>query len=275
MFRAIGSPVTLAATAVDSGTRHRYCALGYASSGHAANTYAGKAAALSTSHAASQNLSGLADQGSDLPVHMSLAFQLRNNPRLRSFQDAAAGSGGDGSNDPVAGGLGNVFSSLCKMLRKIGDAFTPQGYDTLKFRARGWVRVPRGHSVSEREWTELKAGQKVRFCPRIGATLIPTREESYPTPARTAECFFSDQEMVEESLCISSGEGVVEWAALLGAIRREAAEARDKAHQARLQAEEQQRQQRQQPKQRQQRQEQQKDERVEPRNLFELFGLFA
>lgn len=103
----------------------------------------------------------LADQDDDLSLQMSLAFQLRNHPRLRSLHHAAQADGG---------GFGNVFNGVCKALRKIGDAFGPKDYDTLNLRKGGLVEVPRGHSVSEREWAELKGGRKVKFSPRIGVS---------------------------------------------------------------------------------------------------------
>lgn len=80
-----------------------------------------KAPTLSSSRAALWSLSGLADQGSDLSLQMSLAFQVRNHPRLRSFQPTVR-SGRDGSYGGSTGGFRNVFNSFCETLRKTGDA---------------------------------------------------------------------------------------------------------------------------------------------------------
>lgn len=120
--------------------------------------------------AASSNLLALADQGKDLSLQMSLGFQVRNNPRLRSVHGGGAGS------DGAAGGFQNFVSGISKTLRKIGDALAPQKYDTLNFKRRGLVEVPRGHSVSEREWAELKADRKVTFSPRIGVSSVKRGE---------------------------------------------------------------------------------------------------
>eukprot|EP00752_Nemacystus_decipiens_P002565 g2405.t1 len=236
---------------MDSGTHRRYCTRGYAIPGHATN-YVAKAPKLGGSRTASWNLPGLADVANDVPIQMSLGFQLRNNPRLHSFR------GGGGDVHDAGGGFENFINGISKMLRKIGDAFAPQEYDTLNLKRKGSMKVPRGHAVSEREWAELKADRKVTFNPRIGATLIPTKGESYPTPAHTAACFFSNQDMVEESKLISSGESAAEWAALLAETRKEATEAREKAVQARLRAQLQ----------------QQKAEHLESRGFLGALGAF-
>lgn len=100
------------------------------------------------------------------------------------------------------------------------------------------------------------------FSQHIQATLIPTREELYPTLARTASCFFSDQDAAEEWTSISAGEGVAEWVALLAETRQEVAETKANENQVQPETELQKLQQR------------QKAKDVEARNLFSVFGVF-
>lgn len=133
---------------------------------------------LGGSHAASWNLSDLPNERhSDIFHQMSLGFQLRNQPRLRSFHHSAQAEGG---------GIEHVVNGVCKVLRKIVDALTPQAHDTRYFKRRGWVKVPRGHSVSEREWAELESGKRVGFSPRIGVSAVGLSITSTYPPL---ECF--------------------------------------------------------------------------------------
>lgn len=112
----------------------------------------------------------LIDQSNDMSLHMSLGFQVRNNPRLHRFKHAAGDLHGGGGHGAGGGSIANIFSRIETIFRKIGDAFTPQEYDTLNFKGRDSVKVPRGRPVTEGEWAVLNVGRKVNFSPRIGVS---------------------------------------------------------------------------------------------------------
>ena len=50
------------------------------------------------------------------------------------------------------------------------EALTPTKYKVLYSRRMGFVEVPQGRLVSEREWTTSETGRTVRFSPRIGVS---------------------------------------------------------------------------------------------------------
>ncbi len=120
------------------------------------------------SHPAKADLPSLGNKReAKLPVsHMSFAFQMRNNGRLRCFQKAPVG--GRREDDVLRG----IYCSIGKKVDKIVDVLTPQKYDVLSSMRNGFVEVPRGRLVSEREWASMETGRKVRFSPRIGVSLV-------------------------------------------------------------------------------------------------------
>ncbi|CAM9541404.1 unnamed protein product [Ectocarpus sp. 12 AP-2014] len=119
----------------------------------------------------------------------------------------------------------------CRQRRRrgiVGNAVKSNGeYVTVRVRRSIDVEVPRGYPVSEKTWTEFKAGCSVTFNKRIRAVLLPSKEEIYPTAALWASCFYSSNDYKMHRFDISGkGGGKAEWAALLEETRQVAAEGR-------------------------------------------------
>ncbi|CAN0025817.1 unnamed protein product [Ectocarpus sp. 6 AP-2014] len=110
----------------------------------------------------------------------------------------------------------------------IGNAVKSSGdYVTVRVRRGIDVEVPRGYPVSEKTWTEFKAGCSVTFNKKIRAVLLPSKEEIYPTAALWASCFYSSNDYKMHRFDISGkGGGKAEWVALLEETRQVAAEGR-------------------------------------------------
>ncbi|CAM9815534.1 unnamed protein product [Ectocarpus sp. 4 AP-2014] len=190
------------------------------------------------------------DGGSgDSPLAMSLGFQLRNHPHLCRFDGDGSG-GGEATNSFID----NVREAIVDKAREVRDAIGTKKYDELtlfKRKGRPTVHVPTGRFVTERAWAELDARRTVRFSPRIGAVLVPTRKETFPKPADVTASFVTAEERAGAEKDISpTGAGRSEWQALLLETRDEAREKQEA--QAQLQRErdqeEEQRQERQQPR---------------------------
>jgi len=133
---------------------------------------------LFRSHSATANLPSLGKncEAKLLTSQMSSAFQMRNNERLRCFHNAPpVGRRGE---DVFRG----IYCTIGKKVDKIVDALTSQKYDDLFTRRQGFVEVPRGSLVSEREWASLDTGRRVKFSPRIGvsvAEILPSIPVSF------------------------------------------------------------------------------------------------
>ncbi|CAM9406321.1 unnamed protein product [Ectocarpus sp. 13 AM-2016] len=204
--------------------------------------------------------------GGASPLAMSLGFQLRNHPHLRRFHGDGSG-GGEATNSF----LDIVRKAIVAKARKVRDAIGTKKYDELALfnrKGRPTVHVPAGRGVTESEWAELDARRTVRFSPRIGAVLVPTRKETFPKPADVAASFVTAEERAGAENDISpTGSGRSEWQALLLETRDEAREkqmAQPQLQQERDQEEEQRRE-RQQPR---------KDAQKErPPNVFEALVL--
>ncbi|CBJ48852.1 hypothetical protein Esi_0049_0108 [Ectocarpus siliculosus] len=204
--------------------------------------------------------------GGASPLAMSLGFRLRNHPHLRRFHGDGSG-GGEATNSF----LDNVREAIVDKAREVRDAIGTKKYDELTlFKRKGQptVHVPTGRVVAERAWAELDARRTVRFSPRIGAVLVPTRKETFPKPADVAASFVTAEERAGAEKEISpTGSGRSEWQALLLETRHEARERQET--QAQLQRErdqeEEQRHECQQPR--------KLAQKERPRNVFEALFL--
>ena len=133
--------------------------------GHEMYTTASRVPKLCRSLPATSDLPSLCNgDAGRLPVDMSFDFQLRNHRRLRCFHDAGAGGGGN-----------DCLQTICREVgKKLGDAvesLVPKKYDIIYSKRLGFVEVPQGRLVSEREWAASESGRKIKFSPRIGVSL--------------------------------------------------------------------------------------------------------
>jgi len=118
---------------------------------------------LRRSHPAMWDLSSLSsDPDAQLRVgHVpSLDFRLRDQGRISCFGTAPTGRGGYGLVESICSAAGKAFG-------KVAGALQPKQYDVLYSRRKGFVEVPRGRTVSEREWGDSESRRKVQFSPRI------------------------------------------------------------------------------------------------------------
>ncbi len=93
----------------------------------------------------------------------SLDSRMRDLGRLSCFRAGTIGRGGDDF-------FGSICSTAGKILGKVVEGVRPKQYDVLFSRRKGFVKVPRGRPVSEREWAAAESGRKVKFSPRIGVS---------------------------------------------------------------------------------------------------------
>lgn len=129
--------------------------------------------ALRRSHPAMVDLSNLCnDQEVKLCIgHVpSLDSRTRDQGRFSCFRIAPIGRDGDGL-------FRSIWSITRKTLGKVVDAVKPKEYDVLFSRRKGFVKVPRGCPVSEREWAASESGRKVKFSPRIGVSVRTVVDE--------------------------------------------------------------------------------------------------
>ena len=125
-------------------------------------THANKMPKLSRSLPGVSDLPSLCngDDACKLAIDMPFDRFVRSRRRLHGFRNVAVGGG---YNDAIE----NIHRKAGKTLGYIMDALTPKKYDFFFSRRMGFVKVPQGRLVSEREWAASETSRTVQFSPRI------------------------------------------------------------------------------------------------------------